>query len=189
MQRPTGEMPPGWTRRAAFACAAIAEPPVLLLDEPTSGVDLETSDLVWRLCAQLAARGAAVLVTTHSMAEAERCERVCILAAGRIAGAGTPRGLADSLRGHMLGVEAEPLGTSVEALKAWPGARAVAVVGRMIRVEVTGASSDAQPQARRAVERAGARVTAVRAVEPTLDDVFVHLVTGPVRRLRVEVKP
>jgi ABC-2 type transport system ATP-binding protein len=179
MQRPIGEMPPGCRRRAAFACAVIAEPPVLLLDEPTSGVDLQTSDLLWRLCARQAARGAAVLVTTHSMAEAERCERVCILAAGRIVGVGTPRGLADGLRGYMLGVEAGPLGTSVEALKAWPGARAVAVVGRMIRVEVTGALSDAEPQARRAVEQAGGRVTAVRAVEPTLDDVFVHLVTAP----------
>jgi ABC-2 type transport system ATP-binding protein len=176
--RRMAELPPGWTRRAGFACAAIAEPPVLLLDEPTSGVDLATSDLMWRLCARQAAAGAAVMVSTHSMAEAERCGRVCIIAAGRIVGEGTPQALEETLRGRMLGVEAEPLGAAVAALKAWPAARAVAVVGRWIRVEVAGDAADAAEEARRWVEAAGARVAAVQALDPSLDDVFVHLVTA-----------
>ncbi len=177
-QRPTGELPPGWAQRLAFACACIAQPPVLLLDEPTSGVDLETSDLVWRLCAQQAARGAAVLVTTHSMAEAERCQRVCIVAAGRIVGEGAPQALADTLRGRILGIQADPLGAGLAALKAWPRAHAVAVVGNRIRVEVTGDPSSAQHQARQVVEQAGARAEAVEIATPTLDDVFVHLATA-----------
>ncbi|MCX7598963.1 MAG: ABC transporter ATP-binding protein [Armatimonadetes bacterium] len=176
--RLAGELPPGWTRRLGFACAAIAEPSVLVLDEPTSGVDLETSDLLWGLCGRLAAGGAAVLVSTHSMAEAERCGRVCIMSAGRVVGEGTPQALVDTLQGHMLGIEAEPLGAAVGALKAWPAARAVAVVGRWIRVEVAGDATAMLAEARAVVETAGARVLACQALSPSLDDVFVHLVAG-----------
>lgn len=176
-RRQAGELPPGWTRRLGFACAAIAGPPVLVLDEPTSGVDLETSDLLWGLCGQLAVGGAAVLVSTHTMAEAERCSRVCILSGGRVVGEGTPQTLVETLQGHMLGVEAEPLGTAVRALKAWPAARAVAVVGRWIRVEVAGDAAAMLEEARSAVEAAGARVVACQPLAPSLDDVFVHLVT------------
>lgn len=176
-KRLAGELPPGWTRRLGFACAAVAEPPVLVLDEPTSGVDLQTSELLWGLCGQLAARGAALLVSTHSMAEAERCSRVCIISAGRVVGEGTPQALVETLQGRMLGVEAEPLGAAVGALKAWPGARAVVVAGRWIRVEVAGDATAMLEGARAAVEAAGARVVACQPLAPSLDDVFVHLVT------------
>jgi ABC-2 type transport system ATP-binding protein len=175
--RPMGEMPPGWLRRVGFACAVIAEPPVLVLDEPTSGVDLETSDLLWQLCARQARAGAAVLVTTHSMSEAERCERVCVIAAGRVVGQGTPQSLEETLRGRVLGVQAEPIGPSLQALKAWPRARAVAVVGRWLRVEIEGDARSAAEELGQVVAAAGGAVQAIEAVEPTLDDVFLHLVT------------
>ena len=176
--RPLGEAPPGWTRRAAFACAVIADPPVLLLDEPTSGVDRETSDLLWRLCARQAESGAAVLVTTHWLAEAERCDRACIIAAGRVVGEGPPQELRRGLRGRILGVQAEPIGRGLAALKAWERALAVAVVGPWIRVEVEGDAAAAVEEVGRVLEGAGARLKAAEPLEPTLDDVFVHLVTS-----------
>jgi ABC-2 type transport system ATP-binding protein len=176
--RPMAEMPPGWVRRVGFACAVIAEPPVLILDEPTSGVDLETSDLLWQLCARQARAGAAVLVTTHQMGEAERCERVCVIAAGKVVGQGTPQSLEETLRGRVLGVQADPIGPSLRALKAWPRAKAVAIVGRWVRVEIDGDAADAADEARKVVEAAGGTVQAVEPVDPTLDDVFLHLVSG-----------
>ncbi len=174
--QPLHEVPPGPARRAAFACAAIGEPPVLVLDEPTSSVDTETSELIWDLCAAQRDAGGAVLVTTHWMAEAERCDRVCIIAAGRIVGEGTPVELRRRLEGRILGVDAWPSAPAVAALKAWPGAKAVAVAGRWIRVEVDGDAAAAADEARRVVEARGAQVREVRPLEPLLDDVFVHLV-------------
>ncbi len=171
-------VPPGPARRAAFACAAIGDPPILVLDEPTSSVDTETSELIWDLSARHRDAGGAVLVTTHWMAEAERCDRVCIVAAGRIVGQGTPAQLRSRLAGRILGVDAVPSAPAVAALKAWPAARAVAVAGRWIRVEVDGDATAAADEAREVVEAAGARVRAVQPLEPLLDDVFVHLVTA-----------
>ena len=175
--QPLRDVPPGPARCAAFACAAIGNPPVLVLDEPTSSVDTETSELIWNLCAEHRDQGGAVLVTTHWMAEAERCDRVCIVAAGRIVGEGTPGELREMLKGRILGVQAIPSAKAVTALKAWPGAKAVAVAGRWIRVEVDGDAAAAVDAARQAAESAGARVLEVRPLEPLLDDVFVHLVT------------
>ncbi|MCD6350579.1 MAG: ABC transporter ATP-binding protein [Armatimonadetes bacterium] len=177
--RATGKLPPGWTRRAAFACAVIAGPPVLLLDEPTSGVDAETSDLLWHLAALEAEQGVAVLVTTHWMAEAERCDRVLIIAAGQVVGEGTPQELPAALRGRILGLRAEPLGVALAALKSWPASRAVAIAGQWITVELPGPAAEAADDARQVVEAAGARVMETREMEPTLDDVFAHLVTRP----------
>jgi ABC-2 type transport system ATP-binding protein len=175
--RLAGELPPGWARRVAFACAVIGEPPVLLLDEPTSGVDRETSDLLWYLCARQARGGAAVLVTTHWLGEAERCDRVCIMSAGRVVGEGAPQELVRRLRGRVLGVRADPIAAGLSALKAWPRARAVAVGGQWIRVEVDGQAAEAEAEARAVVTRAGATVQAIQVLEPNLDDLFVHLVT------------
>lgn len=171
------EVPPGPARRAAFACAAIGEPPALVLDEPTSGVDMDTSELIWDLCAERRDAGGAVLVTTHWMAEAERCDRVCIMADGRIVGEGEPEALRSRLAGHIVGIDATPVAKAVSALKEWSAARAVAVAGRWIRVEVAGEAADTIREAREIVEASGASVHAVEPLEPMLDDVFVHLVS------------
>lgn len=176
--RPMSEMPPGWTRRAEFACAVMHDAPVLILDEPTSGVDLDTSDLLWRLCRELAEAGAAILVSTHFMAEAERCDRVNIMAAGRLVAEGTPQGLTEQVRDRMLGVQAAPLDVALAALTRWSGSRAVTVAGSWIRVEIEGDMANAVLEAQNAVEQAGGSLTAVEPLEPTLDDVFLHVVTG-----------
>lgn len=176
--RPMSEMPPGWTRRAEFACAVMHDAPVLILDEPTSGVDLDTSDLLWRLCRELAEAGAAILVSTHFMAEAERCDRVNIMAAGRSVAEGTPQGLTEQVRDRILGVQATPLDVALAALTRWSGSRAVTVAGSWIRVEIEGDMANAVVEAQDALEQAGGAVTAVEPLEPTLDDVFLHVVTG-----------
>ncbi len=176
--QPAGLLPPGFQRRAAFACAVVAQPPVLMLDEPTSGADLQTSDLLWRLIAEQAAAGAAVLVTTHWMAEAERCHRVCIMASGRLVADGPPDRLTSALQGRVLGIKAQPLHLAAQALRGWQLAAAVSIAGEWIRVETRQPAEHLAEQAARVVAAAGAQVLDARPLNANLDDVFVHFVAG-----------
>jgi drug efflux transport system ATP-binding protein len=83
-------IPLGWRQKLAFSVAMLHEPRVVFLDEPTSGVDPITRRQFWELIYEAAARGTTILVTTHYMDEAEYCDRISIMVAGRIAALGTP---------------------------------------------------------------------------------------------------
>lgn len=85
-----GSLPLGFRQRLALGCALLHEPPILFLDEPTSGVDPQARRSFWGLIQREAQRGAAVLVTTHFMEEAEYCHRVSIMAAGKLIALGAP---------------------------------------------------------------------------------------------------
>jgi ABC-2 type transport system ATP-binding protein len=86
----TGDLPGGWRQRLALACAILHEPRLLFLDEPTAGVDPVSRRSFWQLVRGLARAGTTVLVTTHYMDEAEYCDRISIMVAGRIGALGTP---------------------------------------------------------------------------------------------------
>ena len=88
-----GSLPLGWKQKLAFSVALLHEPRVVFLDEPTSGVDPVTRRQFWELIYESAAAGTTVLVTTHYMDEAEYCDRISIMVAGRIEAMGTPREL------------------------------------------------------------------------------------------------
>jgi ABC-2 type transport system ATP-binding protein len=97
----TGSLPGGWKRRVAFCSATMHEPPILFLDEPTSGVDPLARRELWSLIDQLADGGAAVLVTTHYLDEAEQCNRLGLMVGGRLILEGTP-GEIKRQPGHLL---------------------------------------------------------------------------------------
>jgi ABC-2 type transport system ATP-binding protein len=86
-------IPLGWRQKLAFSVALLHEPKIVFLDEPTSGVDPITRRQFWELIYEAAARGTTVLVTTHYLDEAEYCDRISIMVAGRIAAIGTPSDL------------------------------------------------------------------------------------------------
>jgi ABC-2 type transport system ATP-binding protein len=88
--RPTRELPPGWRQRLALGCALLHQPALLFLDEPTSGVDPITRRHFWDFIKQLTAEGVTVFVTTHYMDEAQHCDRVVMINAGRIVAQGHP---------------------------------------------------------------------------------------------------
>jgi len=88
--RPVRELPVGWRQKLAFSVALLHRPSIVFLDEPTSGVDPVTRRQFWELIYEAAARGTSVLVTTHYMDEAEYCDRLSIMVAGRIAALGAP---------------------------------------------------------------------------------------------------
>jgi len=93
-RRLTGQLPLGWKQRLALGCAVLHEPPVLFLDEPTSGVDPISRRSFWDLIYSLADGGTTIFVTTHYMEEAEYCHRLALMNRGRIIALDTPRACA-----------------------------------------------------------------------------------------------
>jgi ABC-2 type transport system ATP-binding protein len=95
--RPVRDLPLGWRQKLAFSVALLHEPRVVFLDEPTSGVDPITRRQFWESIYETAAAGTTVLVSTHYMDEAEYCDRISIMVAGRIEALGTPAELKEKL--------------------------------------------------------------------------------------------
>jgi ABC-2 type transport system ATP-binding protein len=98
----TGSLPGGWKQRVAFGAAIMHEPDILFLDEPTSGVDPLARRAFWTMINRLADGGAAILVTTHYLEEAEQCNRLGMMVAGELVAEGTPTGIKSQQSGHVL---------------------------------------------------------------------------------------
>jgi ABC-2 type transport system ATP-binding protein len=175
----TGELPGGWKQRLALACATLHRPAVLFLDEPTSGVDPLSRRFFWDLVFELAAEGVTVLVTTHYMDEAERCDRVALLDAGRLVAEGTPRDLRRRVGGRMLEVRTSDPVRALGDLDGLAGVRQTTLYGARLHVLV----GDDQGSGERVRGRLEGRGHAVDAVSPaplTMEDVFAVLVGGTV---------
>ena len=101
----TATLPGGWKQRLALGCAVLHRPPVIFLDEPTSGVDPISRRQFWELIHRMAEEGVTVFVTTHYMEEAEYCNRLALIFRGAVAALGTPSELKKSMKGELLLVE------------------------------------------------------------------------------------
>ena len=136
----TGTLPGGWKQRLALGCAVLHRPPIIFLDEPTSGVDPISRRQFWDLIHQMAGEGVTVFVTTHYMEEAEYCNRLALIYRGKMVALGTPSELKQkSMKGELLLVECEPLGPAVEALQSAPGVMDAAVFGNALHLVVPNA--------------------------------------------------
>ncbi len=176
LDRLTATLSTGWRQRAALACAIVHEPPVVFLDEPTSGVDQSARQQFWDLIADLAADGTTVLVTTHLMEEAERCTRLGMISRGKIIAMDTPQALMAGLDGLIFVADVERPLEALQALAAQPWVRDSALSGSRVRVRVAEGTEDAEAQLRTTLEAAGIGVERVRETRPSLEDVFVALV-------------
>ena len=167
----------GWKQRLALGCAILHRPPILFLDEPTSGVEPEARRLFWDLIHELAAGGVAILVSTHYMEEAEYCNRIALIDGGRLVAMGTPSELRQrSLGGDLFEVDCVPLGAALKALGSAPGVIEAAIFGDKLHVVLGqgGLSADELP---RFLADRDIRVGSVRPATPSLEDVFVRLVS------------
>jgi len=174
----TGSLPVGWKQRLALGCAVLHRPPIVFLDEPTSGVDPVSRREFWDLIRGMVGEGVTVFVTTHYMDEAEYCDRLVLLDRGRIVAMGTPAELKTArMKGQLLLIECEPLGRALNVLQSAPGVLDAAVFGSSLHAVVTNTTS-AIPALRDLL--AGREIT-VKRVEPipaTLEDVFVSLTSA-----------
>jgi ABC-2 type transport system ATP-binding protein len=166
----------GWKQRLALGCAILHEPPVLFLDEPTSGVDPIARRAFWDLIYELSAAGRTVFVTTHYMDEAEYCHRLALMYAGKVIALGPPGELKRTLRSHkLLHLESSDLLESMRAIEHEPGILDVAVFGAGLHVAV----DDVDAASSRINQALAARHIAVRKLEPiqpSMEDVFVAMI-------------
>ena len=172
----TGTLPGGWKQRLALACAVLHKPPIIFLDEPTSGVDPISRRQFWDLIHQMASEGVTIFVTTHYMEEAEYCNRLALIFRGKMVALGTPSELKrDSMKGDLLVVECEPLGPAVDALQSAPEVLDAAVFGSSLHLLVRNAES-AIPKVKEFLAEHGVTLHRVEKINPTLEDVFVSLI-------------
>ena len=166
----------GWKQRLALGCAILHEPPILFLDEPTSGVDPIARRSFWELIYQLSAAGHTIFVTTHYMDEAEYCHRIALMYGGKVIALGSPGELKTSLGvGHLLNLESSDLLRSMTLLQERPGILDVAVFGGGLHVKVEDAAA-AIPDIWGCLKAAGIGVIALDAIVPSMEDVFVSLI-------------
>ncbi len=171
----TGALPGGWKQRLALGCAVLHKPPILFLDEPTSGVDPIARRQFWALIHQMADEGVTVFVTTHYMEEAEYCNRLALIDRGTVVALGSPSELKDrAIEGDLLLLECSRPGEALESLRRVPGVRDTAVFGSALHLVVEDAAT-AEPAIRNAMLRLSNEVRRLERIRPSLEDVFVAL--------------
>jgi ABC-type multidrug transport system ATPase subunit len=165
-----GSLSGGWKQRLALAACMLHQPELLLLDEPTAGVDPAARRDFWQELHELASRGISILVSTHYMDEAERCQRVVYLSGGRLVVQGTADQVVSAA--HLVTFEAtgEAIEQAVRRLRHLPGVETAAVFGRTLRI----AGMD-RAALRGAIDGLGDHGLHWEEVEPRLDDVFIHM--------------
>lgn len=174
-ERLTAELPLGWKQRLALACAMLHEPPILFLDEPTSGVDPIARRAFWDVIDELAGAGTTVFVSTHYMEEAEYCDRLAMMNRGALIALDTPAQLRAALREPLLRVDTERAAEALAALEGAPGVIDAAMFGRALHVVVVDEAAGREV-VRARLRDAGLAAGAIERIAPSLEDVFVALV-------------
>ena len=172
----------GWKQRLALGCAILHDPPILFLDEPTSGVDPIARRAFWGLIHDLSATGHTVFVSTHYMDEAEYCHRIALMYRGKVIALGTPAELKHGLDTHFLLNlnSAEPLET-MRAVESLPGVLDVAIFGRGLHVMVDELDVTSA-RIREALAGKSIAVESLERITPSMEDVFVALIEAEERK-------
>ena len=166
----------GWRQRLALGCAILHEPAILFLDEPTGGVDPLSRRQFWRLIDTLAASGVTILVTTHYLDEAERCHRVTLIHAGRLAAIGTTTEVKQVFAGRPIVEVRTPRATdAMRVLDEMPDVEKTSLFGTAVHAVLTDSRLTPPALAERLRAR-GISVTSVDPVAPSLEDVFLDVV-------------
>jgi len=171
LDRPAGKLSGGMRQKLALICTLIHLPDILLLDEPTTGVDPISRREFWTIIHELVTRrNVTVLLTTSYMDEAERCHRVALMHEGQIIAEDTPEQLTEHLPGQLLAVSEAAPGAIIAALRDWQGAESVALFGSEVHVLL----QDGEQALRDQLAVAGLDTATVHEIPATLEDVFVH---------------
>ncbi len=171
-KRLAGKLSGGMKQKLALSCALVHQPTVLLLDEPTFGVDPISRRDLWLIVHEMVAQGVTVIVSTAYMDEAERFDRLALLHKGRVVALDAPQALEEAIAGAMFAVEADRPRDARDLLRRHPAVRRVALFGDQVHVTLAdGATAEG---VRDALTAEGLDVRAVRPLEPSLEDVFIE---------------
>ena len=170
----TRELSAGWRQRLALGIALVHSPKLLFLDEPTSGVDPTARRAFWDLIYDLASAGVTILVTTHYMDEAEYCNRVGMMRAGKLLAMDTPMALKEQIvTGDIWEIYANPLLDGLNALSAAEEVTQAGLAGDHLRVIVERGLEE--KSLRKTLEQSNVNLVSIIRGEPTLEDVFLSL--------------
>ncbi len=180
----TAHLSGGWKQRLALGCAILHEPPIVFLDEPTSGVDPLSRRAFWDLIYGLSGQGVTVFVTTHYMEEAEYCDRLGLIYRGGLIALGSPTELKTSLmKDQVVEILCDDPQEAMAVVEAVPGIREVALFGASLHA-VADPASDSTQSVTVALRQAGHTVDRVGPITPSLEDVFVSLIEERDRQLK-----
>jgi ABC-2 type transport system ATP-binding protein len=173
----------GWKQRLALGCAVLHEPPILFLDEPTSGVDPISRRQFWDLIHDMAKRGVTVFVTTHYMDEAEYCDRLALIYRGRIIALGPPLELKTRyMPAEILLLECDPLLATLEKLQRESRILEVSIFGNTLHLVVRDAEAT-MAWLREFLPAQGTQIQRLEPMMPSLEDVFVSLIEAEDRKV------
>lgn len=161
----------GMKQKLALACTLVHEPPVLVLDEPTTGVDPVSRREFWKLLAEFTSQGLTIVLATPYLDEAERCGRVALVANGRMLALDTPARLQEAADGALVEVVASPIRRALDIARAQLGPERVQLFGDRLHVRLSD-EGDSEP-VRRALAGGGVEVAAWRVIPASLEDVFI----------------
>jgi len=174
--RLTGDLSGAVQQRLALGCAVLHEPPILFLDEPTSGVDPISRRLFWDLIQDLAAGGVTILITTHFMDEAEFCGRIGFISGGRMVALDAPSGLKRrAVEEDLFELSLAEFRNAREQLLAVEGVLSASYFGARLHV-FCGRSTFDEASLAAALSAHGLKVLSLKKTEVTLEDAFVRLV-------------
>ncbi|HXG38132.1 MAG TPA: ABC transporter ATP-binding protein [Bacteroidota bacterium] len=166
----------GWKQRLALGCAILHEPPIVFLDEPTGGVDPISRRDFWDLIYSLSSRGVTVFVTTHYLDEAEHCNTIGFVYAGRLIALGSPTELKHRLdRYAMFEVLSDKPVDAMELLQQQPWSVETSIFGSAFHLSTTGIEKP-EREVKRLLESNGIEVRKIHRITPSLEDVFIHLI-------------
>lgn len=175
--RLAGQLSGGMKQKLGLSCALIHQPEILLLDEPTFGVDPISRRDLWLIIHEMVAQGITVVVSTAYMDEAERFDRLALLHRGRVLVLDTPRALRAGIDGQVLAVRVDRMREARAVLRDRPGIRRAAVFGDRLHVTVDSAVADADA-VRTILARAGHVVVEAEVVTPSLEDMFIDRIAA-----------
>jgi ABC-2 type transport system ATP-binding protein len=173
--RRAGQLSGGMQKKLALACTLVHRPDVLLLDEPTTGVDPVSRREFWDILTDLHISGTTIVVSTPYMDEAERCNRVGLLFKGTLIECGNPEAIKAQVRGQVIEMRPMPIVRAQETLASQPEVIEVQVYGDLLHVIVDDAYQR-MPQLKAALEASGVQVSRLRVIQPRMEEAFISLI-------------
>jgi ABC-2 type transport system ATP-binding protein len=175
--RLAGKLSGGMKQKLGLSCALIHQPELLLLDEPTFGVDPVSRRDLWLIVHEMVEQGVTAVVSTAYMDEAERFDRLALLHQGKVLAVDTPAALQKGLEGEILELRADRVREARDAASRLPAVRRAAIFGDRLHLTVPSAASDG-PAVEAALRQAGFAPRDARPIPPSLEDVFIERIAA-----------